>query len=192
VKPHWARVAIGSAVLVLIATASVPVAAQFNNGRAARPEVTLPKGQVRQVILKSCTTCHGIDEYAYYAMDRDGWGVMLDNMVKKGAVLADADRAELLDWLVGKFGPTSKAFPRNFVAPVDSSLFADDTAAREYLERACQNCHGLDRVDNARFAESRWRAIVVDMKARGAAVADQNVEALIEYLTRTRGANPAN
>ena len=40
-----------------------PVAADFA-GNPARPQVDTPKGPVRQVILKSCAPCHGIDEFA--------------------------------------------------------------------------------------------------------------------------------
>jgi len=38
--------------------------------RATRPQVVPPQGAVRQVIFKNCTSCHGIDDYAYNALDR--------------------------------------------------------------------------------------------------------------------------
>ena len=56
------------ALLAVICLAVVPAAAQFtSNSRMARPDVTLPLGPARGVILNSCTACHGIDEYGYYA-----------------------------------------------------------------------------------------------------------------------------
>ncbi len=179
-------------VVVTVAGPVVPAAAQFNNARADRPEVSLPGGPVRQVILRSCTTCHGIDDYAYNAVDRVGWQALVGTMKEKGAVISDADQSILLDWLVAEFGPDSTPFSRNPVTPVDNSLFADDEGGKGFLETVCQSCHSLDSVDIARYSEERWRAIVVDMKGRGAAVADENVEALVEYLTRTRGPNPPN
>src|SRR5438132_8301005 len=88
--------------LVVIVTALVmPVAAQNRRGRN-RPLVDLPSGPVRQVILNNCTACHGIDDYAYYAMDRVGWQKLIETMKEKGAVISDDDRATLLDWLVAK------------------------------------------------------------------------------------------
>ena len=179
-------------VVVTVAGQPVPAGAQFNNARADRPEVTLPGGPVRQVILRSCTACHGIDDYAYNAVDRAGWQAVVETMKEKGAVISDNDQSILLDWLVAEFGPDSTAFPRNPVTPVDNSLFADDEAGRGFVETVCQSCHSLESVDIARHSEERWRAIVVDMKGRGAAVADENVEALVEYFTRTRGPNPPN
>jgi cytochrome c5 len=173
---------------VLLAGAAAPAAAQGNR-RAARPEVRLPGGPVRQVILRSCTTCHGIDDYAYNALDRAGWRELVGAMVEKGAVIPDDDLMVLLDWLVAEFGPDSTPFPREFVVvPVDDEVFADADLARGYLTATCTICHSLDRIETARFDESRWRATVTDMRAKGAPVADENVDALIGYLARTRGA----
>ena len=110
------------AVLVVIGTAVVPAAAQFtSNTRPARPDVTLPVGPARDVILRSCTACHGIDEYGYYALDHAGWDEIIERMkttssgVVQGAVIADADKVILLDWLVKQFGPESTPFPREYL-----------------------------------------------------------------------------
>ena len=178
-------------VLVVVWLAAVaPAEAQLNNRRAARPEVNLTDGPARRVILGSCTACHGIDDYAYNALDRVGWNALVDTMVDKGAAIAEKDRLTLLDWLVAEFGPDSTPFPRDYViSPVDSGLFADDDAARDYLGATCAVCHSLDRVETARFAEDRWEATVADMKVRGAAVADENVEALVDYLARKHGSD---
>ena len=182
---RWAALALAAA---LLAGAAAPAAAQGNR-RAARPEVRLPGGPVRQVILRSCTTCHGIDDYAYNALDRDGWRRLVGDMQERGAVVSDHDLTVLLDWLVAEFGPDSTPFPREFVVvPVDDDVFADADLARSYLTATCTICHSLDRIETARFDESRWRATVTDMRAKGAPVADENVDALIGYLARTRGA----
>jgi mono/diheme cytochrome c family protein len=107
------------ATAVLATVVVVPIAAQPpNRGRPARPVVTLPDGPVRQVILGRCTACHGIDEYAYYAMGRDDWRALVERMktarsgVVEGTKISDADLEVLLDWLVAEFGPDSKPFPR--------------------------------------------------------------------------------
>ena len=52
-----------SVAVVMAAALVAPVAAQFG-GKATRPQVEPPKGPVRQVIFKNCTSCHGIDDYA--------------------------------------------------------------------------------------------------------------------------------
>ena len=183
------RMAIVPAVVAALVVGAAPAAAQFNNGRLARPEVQLPGGPVRHVILRSCTTCHGIDDYAYNALDRAGWRQLVGTMQEKGAVIPGDDLAVLLDWLVAEFGADSTPFPRGYVVlPVGDEVFADAATARGYLSATCSVCHSLDRIETARFDESRWRATVTNMRAKGAPVADENVDALVSYLTRTRGA----
>ena len=165
----------------------MPVAAQ-NRRAQGRPVVDLPRGAVRQVILDSCTACHGIDDYAYYAMDRAGWQKMIDSMKAKGANISDDNQSILLDWLSTKFGPDTKPFPRTYVPPEITTFFSDPEAKRP-LDRACTSCHMLDRVDNARYPEERWRVLVVDMRERGAKLSDEEVERLVEWLGRVWGTN---
>src|SRR5260370_38782837 len=98
-------------VLIMMTVSVIPVAAQ-NRRAQGRPVVDLPRGPVRQVILDSCTACHGIDDYAYYAMDRAGWQKMIDGMKAKGAVISDENQSILLDWLSTKYGSNTKPFPR--------------------------------------------------------------------------------
>ena len=187
-KPCRQRAVLSAVVAALLVGMAASAAAQGNR-RAARPEVRLPGGPVRQVILRSCTTCHGIDDYAYNALDRDGWRRLVADMQERGAVISDHDLTVLLDWLVAEFGPDSTPFPREFVVvPVDDAVFADAATAGGYLTATCTLCHSLDRIETARFDESRWRATVTNMRARGAPVAEENVDALVNYLARTRGA----
>lgn len=183
-KRRFRKAAIWSVVLIMVAAVAVPAAAQRR--RPNRPVVDLPRGPVRQVILKSCTACHGIDDYAFHALDRAGWQALIDTKHKAGGVvISDEDRSILLDWLVVKFGPDSKPFqPAQGPPPT----FADN-AARRILENACTACHSLERVDGARFTEEKWRATVTEMRSKGARLADEDFSTLVEYLTRTHGSN---
>ena len=168
---------------------SVPVSAQIG-GRPTRPQVQPPQGPVRQVIFKNCASCHGIDDYAFYALDRAGWSKLIDDKhtVHK-APIADADRSVLLDWLVTKFGPGTKAFPRAYVAQEVTTFFSD-SEAEEVLGRSCKACHDLERVNAARFSPDRWRVVTVDMRERGAKLTDEELERLVEWLGRVKGTNP--
>jgi cytochrome c553 len=181
-----------SRVLLIVAAAwatlSLPAAAQIGR-RPARPQVTRPDGPVWQVIRKNCTACHGIDDYAFFALDRAGWQKLLDNKHKSGgADLSEADRNVLLDWLVSKFGPDTKPFPRTYVPPEITTFFSDPEA-RRLLNRACTKCHGLERVENSRNPEERWRVLLVDMRERGAQLGDEELEQLAEWLGRVWGTN---
>jgi hypothetical protein len=58
------------------------------------------------------------------------------------------------------------------------------------VKRACSSGHALDRVNDARFSPDRWRVVTVDMRERGAKLADEELERLVEWLGRTKGTNP--
>ena len=171
------------------AAAESHLAAQFGN-KPTRPSVQTPKGPVRQVILKHCTMCHGIDDYAYNALDRAAWSGLLD--AKHGnmaALLSNKDRDLLLDWLVVKFGPATKPFPRTYVPP-EITTYLSDAEANALTARACVGCHNIDRVNDARYSPDRWRVVTVDMRERGAKITDEELEKLVEWLGRTKGTNP--
>ena len=173
--------------------AATPVAAQIARG-AARPKVDRPDGPVWLVIRKNCTMCHGIDDYAFYSLDRAGWKSLLETKHKSPLaegtpVLAEKDQNILLDWLVEKFGPKTKPFPRSYVPPEITEFF-NDPEATFVLNRSCTSCHSLDRVMAARNSPDQWRVISVDMRERGAKLTDEELERLVEWLGRVKGINP--
>jgi cytochrome c2 len=175
-------------VVAISGSMTVPLSAQLA-GRATRPQVVPPQGPVRQVIFKYCTNCHGIDDYAYNALDRAGWDRHIDAKHRGLTVtLPAAERAILLDWLVERFGPTTKPFPRAYVAPEVTTFFSD-AEGEALLKRACASCHSIDRVNGARYAPERWRVVTVDMRERGAKLEDEEHERLVEWLGRTKGTN---
>ena len=177
------------AAALVAAAVTVPLEAQIG-GRPTRPQVIPPQGPVRQVLFKNCTSCHGIDDYAFNALDREGWSRYIDEKHKgRPVTLAAGDRDLLLDWLVSKFGPGTKPFPRTYVAQEVTTFFTD-AEAEQVLKQACTSCHELDRVNEARFSPDRWRVVTLDMRERGATLADDDLERLVEWLGRTKGINP--
>ena len=182
----WPAVAIAAAVAVM---AVAPVGAQIT-GKATRPQVETPKGPVRQVILKNCSSCHGIDDYAYNALDRAGWNTLIETKHKDLKIpLSESDRGLILDWVSSKFGPDTKPFPRAYVPPEITTFFSD-AEAQALVSRACTTCHTVDRVNEARFSPDRWRVVTLDMRERGAKVTDEELERLVEWLGRVKGTNP--
>lgn len=178
-------------VFVCLVTFVVPVRAQLA-ARATRPQVVPPQGAARQVIFKNCTSCHGIDDYAYNALDRAGWDALITAKHRDLSVpLAEKDRAALLDWLEVRFGPTTKPFPRTYIAREVTTFFTD-SEAEALLKRACTSCHAIERVNAARFSPDRWRVVTLDMRERGARLQDEELERLVEWLGRTKGTNDSD
>ena len=168
-----------------------PLTAQFNN-KPTRPQVKPPDGAVRRVIFKNCTSCHGIDDYAYNALDRGAWNALLEAKHKQlPTLIADTDRAVLLDWLAVRFGPNTKPFPRAYVPP-EITTYLTDPEGEALVQRACTRCHAADRVNQARNSAEAWRVVIVDMRERGAQIADEDLEKLVEWLGRTKGTNANN
>ena len=174
--------------------ASPALAQSSASRRPPRPTVNLPEGEVRRVILSSCTACHGIDEYGYYAMDREAWLALIERMkttpsgLVPGAVIADADREILLDWLVANFGPDATPFERRYVVrPVTDETRLDDAGARVLVDNACAGCHDpLEPVLAADLDEAAWRERLTGKIATGVPLLVDEVDPLIDWLRRTR------
>jgi hypothetical protein len=133
--------------------------------------------------------CHGIDEYAYYSLDASGWRDLIQAKHKSSSLsIPEKDISVLVEWMVTKFGPTTKAFPRTYVAPEITTYFSDPEAKR-LLDRACTKCHEADRINKERRTADGWRVLTVDMRERGAQLNDEELEKLVEWLGRVRGTN---
>jgi competence ComEA-like helix-hairpin-helix protein len=74
-------------------------------------------------------------------------------------------------------------------AAQDDSLPAGK--GKDVLERMCTNCHGLDQVTATRYAKKFWGNVVDDMVSKGAEGSDEDVNAVISYLSRNFG-KPVN
>lgn len=180
---------IRSAFLLFLMLVTLPAHAQF--GKPARPVVALPDGPLRNVILQNCVSCHGIDDYAYFAMSRENWAALLTDKHRDLPVktLASADEALLLDYLAETFGTESAPFPRTYIPP-EIDTYWSDVEGRSELDLVCTECHELDRVYEARHSIDRWRSLVLEMRQRGAQLPDDaNMERLVEWLSRVQSAN---
>jgi cytochrome c553 len=165
---------------------AIPVAAQRG---ATRPRVQPPQGPVRDVILKNCTECHGIDDYAFFSLDRPAWEKLIRTKhTDSDFSLSDKDWPLLLDWIVSKFGPGTKPFPRTYIAPEITKFFSDPEANR-LLDRACTSCHDVELINKERRTEEAWRVLALDMRERGAKLTDEEIEQLSEWLGRVKGTN---
>jgi|SRR6478609_4479220 len=171
--------------LALAVMVALPAMGQ---NRATRPKIERPDGPVWNVIRTNCTSCHGIDDYAFYSLDQAGWSKLIAEKHKPGITLPPADQTLLLGYLADRFGPTTKPFPRTYVPPEITTFFSDPEAIR-LMNRSCTRCHAIDKVQGARKAADNWRVTLVDMRERGAQISDLELEQLVEWLGRVWGTN---
>jgi hypothetical protein len=163
----------------------------FAQGSATRPQVPLPDGPLRNVILKNCVSCHGIDDYAFHALSRERWDTLLEEMHVGLPVntLSHNDRNLLLDYLADSFGTEQTPFPRRYIPP-EIDTFYGEADGRVALDIVCTECHELDRVYETRATLERWRVLLLEMRARGAAMPDDHdLERMAEWLSRVQSAN---
>jgi photosynthetic reaction center cytochrome c subunit len=62
-----------------------------------------------------------------------------------------------------------------------------DAVVANLVNTVCASCHTLDRVNNKKGDNAAWTTTVNNMKGKGAALTDEQVPLLIEYLVRTAG-----
>ena len=62
---------------------------------------------------------------------------------------------------------------------------------REELIRICAGCHLLTIVSTQRKSESAWTDTVIEMRNRGANGSDEDLEKIVEYLTKSFGPGSA-
>ncbi len=175
---------------VVAAMVVLPAFGQFGGG-ATRPQVAMPEGPLRDIILKNCVSCHGIDDYAFNALSKERWSALLTEMHESVKVneLKLHENELMLEYLATTFGTESVPFPREYIPPEITTYFAD-AEGREMLDVVCMECHELDRVYETRASLPRWRVLVVEMRQRGAYLPDDvQMEQLIEWLSRVQSAN---
>ncbi|MFN0084009.1 MAG: hypothetical protein ACKVX9_01345, partial [Blastocatellia bacterium] len=78
---------------------------------APRPEASpaaAEAGRGREIFEARCLLCHEIDLTRQQRLSRQGWTREVEKMVRWGAVVADAEKEPLVEYLTSNFGPRRK------------------------------------------------------------------------------------
>jgi len=62
-----------------------------------------------------------------------------------------------------------------------------DGPGREALKKVCANCHEIETVISSRRTRIGWQQITDDMMSRGAEGTNEEITALVDYLTKSFG-----
>jgi cytochrome c553 len=156
-------------VLATIVLLSTTIQAQQAQQPPQPPE--LPAGAGRDTVAARCLSCHEADLIVQQRLSRAGWVREVDKMIRWGAVVDAAEREPMLNYLAAQFTPK----------PVPSHLVAT-AGTEETYKRACLTCHEDDLIESQRLTRAGWAREVDKMVRWGAAVAEKDKDALIEYL----------
>jgi competence protein ComEA len=64
----------------------------------------LPDGKGKDVLLRMCTNCHGLDQVTSLRYSKKFWGSVVDDMVSRGAEGSDDDVNVVIGYLSRNFG----------------------------------------------------------------------------------------
>jgi competence ComEA-like helix-hairpin-helix protein len=62
-----------------------------------------------------------------------------------------------------------------------------DGPGKALVERICSNCHGVQVFSDNRATRAHWSAVVDDMVSRGAEGTDEELNQILEYLSKNFG-----
>jgi cytochrome c5 len=131
---------------------------------AAAQDTTADKGEAIQ--NAACLGCHDIRAVQTAAYDKDGWTMVVDSMIQKGADVKDADKPVLIDYLFRQHGPLPEG------------------KGKEILLNTCTVCHDLSRVRAHRVSPEEWEETLLAMLNEGAMLSDQDLPVLLNYLAK--------
>jgi len=164
--------------LLLLALITGCVIATSHTAGAAGQD--LPEGAGADIARNRCTTCHEADLIISQRLSRQGWTREVDKMIRWGAVVPDADKEKLIEYLSASF-PVRKAGNQ----PAQSI-----ERGKAVFEQRCTVCHESDLTEQQRLTRQGWTREVDKMIRWGAVVPDSDKEALIDYLSDNFGLRP--
>jgi hypothetical protein len=81
------------------------VAAGLAFGAGAAGAVELPPGPNRDLVMRECQACHGLEMVVESNETREVWNTLLDSMTSYGLRVSPKDRARILEYLTTALGP---------------------------------------------------------------------------------------
>lgn len=81
-----------------------PAASALSITQPKRDATTLPAGDGKDLITRSCVQCHGLDTITTTRKDRKGWQSCVKDMASLGAKLRPGEAETIVEYLVKNFG----------------------------------------------------------------------------------------
>jgi cytochrome c5 len=178
---------------------------------AAKP-VELPEGDGKPIATEYCQMCHKLTNLTKAHKDLDDWKDTIHTMMDRGASIPDDKVDVLAAYLVKNFGPKDAASAANAPAAAPATpdpapaAAAPSTGApakaavvelpdgdgKAIATENCQACHKLTNLTKAHKSLDDWKDTVQLMIDRGANVAPDQVDTLVQYLAKNFGPKDAS
>ena len=68
----------------------------------------LPEGPGKDVVIKVCTTCHGVENFSGKQYSREDWKSVVETMIGYGAKVTSEQAEIIIDYLAKNFGKEAK------------------------------------------------------------------------------------
>src|SRR5581483_378728 len=94
----------------------------------AAPAQTLPPGPGADITVQACTSCHGADTFTSESHDAAGWDAVVTDMIGMGAMVNDAQKKQIVDYLTTNYGPAA-APAQGAAAPPPAAAAAAPSSA---------------------------------------------------------------
>jgi glucose dehydrogenase len=78
---------------------------------ATGPDVPLPEGDGKQVVVQLCATCHGAGTFSGSRMSRQEWAAVVTDMVQRGAKGSESEMRTVVDYLARYLGKDAAPRP---------------------------------------------------------------------------------
>jgi hypothetical protein len=80
----------------------------------------LPAGEGKTRVEAACMQCHSADILVQQRLTEKQWTANVEKMMRWGAIVADADKATMIQYLAKNFGPQNKFTPTKVRPAVES------------------------------------------------------------------------
>ena len=162
---HTFVVVLPLAAAALLAVGSTRVTAEAAQEPAAASSRSQDE-KAERVLNVSCGNCHDLRPIQTGARDRDGWNEVVQNMMQKGADVAEADLPLLLDYLADHHGPMP------------------DGRGKDVVLNVCTMCHDLSRIKRGHRSPEEWEETLNSMLNEGAPLSDADYPVVLQYLSK--------
>jgi mono/diheme cytochrome c family protein len=130
----------------------------------------LPEGEGKQIVAQVCGSCHSLEIVTSKKWSRQQWDDSVQAMIGRGAPVSKAEVSNVVNYLSRNFGTVDRA----------KTLFVD----------ICSSCHTLARISEQELTREEWREETQGMISEGAAISDEELDLLLDYLAKNFGKRP--